>query len=715
MVGFVYDPTTKVEQEPKQEPTQPSLLKNPIDPVDFLDDLSLSFADSFLDFESLRDWIEEKPAPGMADLDAKMGRVDEGGAEIGVLEKSMGQDAFCEAKPAEGPTGDDFKELGNLGSSIEEEMEKVSLIGVSNGLAEVDANGNGNRVDIVGANCDVEKNAEVLSVSGDGLGSNEVVGIDMNAVKSLFTVDESGSKNSGTSSDVDESESDSESESETSSSSSSSSSDDDDDDKEEKEKKNRDKEGENEVEKEEELEERGTDVEEGEIREEEMAAWSEADDEDAVGIVQTGPILSKNELKVLPPVPPVNVALQLNHQTLPVGAVLSILGSQVIVEGLEKHIPLNEGSILWITETRSPLGLVDEIFGPIKNPYYVVRYNSDSEVPAGIQQGTLVSFVPEFVDQILNNSNLYKKGYDASGENDEELSDEMEFSDDEKEAEYRRMQKMTKRGTNDQKTGNMKKDKKKFKNRGANWKNDQPSAIQPPAGGDQPALAQKQQFVPSVADSLNHRNYPSSSGTLQGFAGGAGLVPTFLQPSQPPCFTAPFNGIWTNGIPCQQPQNMGFPTNCMPWLQQNPQLPYQNPQLPYLHPQLPYQMPFPNGMPLQQQFNASQSMPSNFAFPGGQPNFSAGRPFGPWSVPMGQQSGGNQPETVTGLQQPQHAPPYMNMGGDQGVVSSGGRVPPVNPGSNEASQNFNQGRHSNRGRKPYRRGGGRFGGGRGRH
>ncbi|KAK3040895.1 hypothetical protein RJ639_027890 [Escallonia herrerae] len=43
-----------------------------------------------------RDWIEEKPALSMADLDVKMGMVGEGEARIGVLEKSMemGQDGF---------------------------------------------------------------------------------------------------------------------------------------------------------------------------------------------------------------------------------------------------------------------------------------------------------------------------------------------------------------------------------------------------------------------------------------------------------------------------------------------------------------------------------------------------------------------------------------------------------------------------------------------
>ncbi|KAK2651024.1 hypothetical protein Ddye_018513 [Dipteronia dyeriana] len=111
-------------------------------------------------------------------------------------------------------------------------------------------------------------------------------------------------------------------------------------------------------------------------------------DGDEDGVVATeGPIKSKNELQVL--------------------------GAQVIVEGVEKHNPLNEGSVLWITESRSPLGLIDEVFGPVKNPYYMVRYNLDSEVPTGIHVGTSISFVQEFANHVLNDKNLYKKGYDA--------------------------------------------------------------------------------------------------------------------------------------------------------------------------------------------------------------------------------------------------------------------------------------------------------------
>ncbi len=45
----------------------------------------------------------------------------------------------------------------------------------------------------------------------------------------------------------------------------------------------------------------------------------------------------------------------------------------MIVEATDHKLVLNEGSILWLTDQRIPLGLVDEVFGPVKKPYYVVR------------------------------------------------------------------------------------------------------------------------------------------------------------------------------------------------------------------------------------------------------------------------------------------------------------------------------------------------------
>lgn len=355
-------------------------------------------------------------------------------------------------------------------------------------------------------------------------------------------------------------------------------------------------------------------VEEGELRDsddddeseddkseggDKMFSWSMVDDDD-IDVVDYdddargggGPIKSKNELENLPPVPPVEVALEPHHQMLPVGVVMSTLGAQVIVEGVEKHDPLNEGSILWVTESRKPLGLVDEIFGPVKNPYYVVRYNSENEVPVGIHAGTLISFVPEFADYVLKNKDVYKKGYDASGANDEELSDEIEFSDDEKEAEYRRMQRMTKRDENDENPGKRKINRKK--------------------------VSPKQNVVRSIPDAPapslpNHGNSSPFSGIWQGPFGGTTMVPPFPIPLSNAGPNFPTNGVWTNGTMFpQQPQPAllpnGFPANGMQWYPQNTQI-YQQLAMP--------------GIPFQQQLHPSQGPLSTAMLPGVQPNMFA--------------------------------------------------------------------------------------------
>lgn len=367
--------------------------------------------------------------------------------------------------------------------------------------------------------------------------------------------------------------------------------------------------------------------------------------------------------------------------------ILQMMGAKVIVEGSEKHNPLTEGSILWITESRSPLGLVDEIFGPVRNPYYVVRYNSDSEVPTNVCEGTLISYVQEFANHILNDSNLYKKGYDASGENDEEVSDG-EFSDDEKEAEYKKTLKMIKRGTNDQKLGNRKNNRKKIKNRDGAWKNGQYSK-----GGDQETPDRGQQHqAPEVASS-------SLFGMGQFSAGGGQPVPPYPQmAAQVAGFFPPSSGMWASGM---MPPPNSFLTEAMTWPPQNQ----------HHH---PFQMPMPNVMPFQQQFDPVHAAFPNAIFSSGQSNFFM-RPTYPPHWPAL-----NQANFAMGLQAPL-ANPIVNTGGEQGIVPTGLpmsqcdiRPSAVSPAKVLAPQQFNQRAPFGRGKKPFQRGGGRFAGGRGR-
>lgn len=722
------------EQKKENNPVVESL----IEPED-------SFVDSLLDLDFLRDWMDsdgvsESPvhfSPEKVELNVMEG-VDmkcDASAEERIAEECLkldvtgdvepesckmetGGDVSCgKAMVEEGAAGDGCCKLGNLRCLIEEEMGKVNLDGASNCPVS--------NVSIVSAiecvDLDVAKKIAVKEGGVDNIvqsvgvvnavgSGNEIVVTGEDGGVQPVSVDGNAAKNHDQESDGDESDNDSESDDESESSScssfsSSSSSDDDDDDDDDEE----------EEEEEEEMgkrtghamlggESKDVDGEGGREREEGEIVISDNEDGSDGGDIAAGPIRSKNEITALPPVPPVNVALLPHHKTLPVGAVLSILGSQVIIEGIEQHNPLNEGSILWITESRSPLGIVDEIFGQVKSPHYIVRYNSDSEVPTGIQPGTLVSFVPEFANHVLNDKTIYQKGYDASGANDEEVLDEEEFSDDEKEAEHKRLMKMKmkKRGTNDEKVGNKNIDQKKSKNRRGKWKPDQSAAANPQ--------------IP-----LGQCNDQSSSGQGYGVIGQPGMVPPFAQRGPNPSFIMPSDR--SSVIPFQ-----------VPWMQMvHPQPIYQMcppSGLPYqqtsLQSGIPFQQrPLQSGLPFQQQIDPGPNLPLNPILSGGQSGFNV-MPPGFLPQPTFLNQGMHNNHSPFGMGTPgQHTPLPMNLG-EQAMppnlppqIGYNQSFQPDNPVSGNTSMprpRFNHSRYSSGGghKKSHGRGGGRFGPGRGR-
>ncbi|KAF5200344.1 H/ACA ribonucleoprotein complex non-core subunit NAF1 [Thalictrum thalictroides] len=718
MVGF--DTTIKNNH-------QASKLSNQIDLTEHsileLPELSLELLEPLSDFDFIDDWIIDNNSVNisMEDNQVVNDSVDEfvGLAMPDVSLESddnLEEEKFC-------------KKIGS-GFLIEEEMGKVNLVGASESLnfADQDQESHGclselkvkenavegNEVPVVVDNVtstvpvchdryegsgelqlreninEVNDNPSFVKVEYDCLtelkseenGDREhVVGL----VKEVDNTIQNCAKSREMASDVEDSSSTSESETESDSSSSSSSSSNEEEEDEEKEM------------------DKAVEVEEGEIKEFDPEEILIGSDEDEVSI--KGPIKSKNEIEFLPPVPPVDVTLEPHHQTLPVGVVLSIMDAKVVVQGVEKHNPLNEGSILWITETRSPLGLVDEIFGPVKNPFYIVRYNSDQEVPAGICHGTPVSFVSDFAEHVINDKNLYKKGYDVSGENDEEISEEIEFSDDEREAEYRRAKKMAHKGANDRKHGNREPVAwKKVQNK-RSWKDTELSAHtgqtkssnqlhMPPVSAEQASAS-----VPPSAPPASHVNL---------------FTPQHLMPSNGMTGQSQQHMVFPNGFPMngmpfqhlnpyQQPAQMlnGFPSG-MPFQQQLGGMPFQ--QLSGM----PFQQQF-SGMPFQQQFAPSPMLMPNVSLPYGQPNFSP-RPSTSSPGNLGH-PGFNQAQFGMDLhghhgQTPVHTGDQQGMSNGSYDNQSNEMPPPSNmQGNNTAHHQHNQGRNSTRGRRPYRRGG----------
>jgi H/ACA ribonucleoprotein complex non-core subunit NAF1 len=185
------------------------------------------------------------------------------------------------------------------------------------------------------------------------------------------------------------------------------------------------------------------------------------------------PPRTKNEIAadaVPPPPPPPPVGP--DEALVAVGDVISVVGDVVVVQSLPGIEPMDEESVLCL-ETRKGLGAIEEVFGPVAAPLYAMR------MPAARQTGDVVEkngddakdddakddrddrdryvssldvkvgtrvFAVEGRRRALDTRGLRTKGYDNSGQNDEEVADDEEFSDDEREAEAKRKRKQKKRG-----------------------------------------------------------------------------------------------------------------------------------------------------------------------------------------------------------------------------------------------------------------------------
>lgn len=100
---------------------------------------------------------------------------------------------------------------------------------------------------------------------------------------------------------------------------------------------------------------------------------------------------------------------------------------------------LENGSLLCLKD-RSVIGVIAETLGQVRQPYYAVRFTNQAAIAeAGISVGTSVFYVEQHAKYIFTQNLKALKGSDASNIHDEEVGDdELEFSDDEAEAEHKR-------------------------------------------------------------------------------------------------------------------------------------------------------------------------------------------------------------------------------------------------------------------------------------
>lgn len=189
-------------------------------------------------------------------------------------------------------------------------------------------------------------------------------------------------------------------------------------------------------------EEEGSDTEKEKSQNKEKKSQLIDDEEEvfADGIVKT-----VNEIvDIVVEKPTFNVTPQ--TEIILAGSVFQIIGNVIVIHcrpGSEYNT-LDQGSLL-VYENREILGEVFETFGPVARPYYSVRFNDAKEINTEYGKvGASVYYVPTYQKtQIVETEVLRKmKGTDASNLFDEEVGeDEMEFSDDEKELEFKRKRK----------------------------------------------------------------------------------------------------------------------------------------------------------------------------------------------------------------------------------------------------------------------------------
>jgi len=175
-----------------------------------------------------------------------------------------------------------------------------------------------------------------------------------------------------------------------------------------------------------------------------------SDDEDGPKKGIKEPLQTKNEVtEAILPKPDIIITPDMKIQEL--GEVMTVVGGTAatvtIRAGASGDIPrLDAGSVLCL-EDRSVVAAIADTFGPVAQPFYITRFpNADDVTSLGLTLGTKIFYSEQHAKFVFPSDMRKMKWTDASNIHDEEVNDvEMEFSDDEKEAEYKAKRKANNR------------------------------------------------------------------------------------------------------------------------------------------------------------------------------------------------------------------------------------------------------------------------------
>lgn len=159
-------------------------------------------------------------------------------------------------------------------------------------------------------------------------------------------------------------------------------------------------------------------------------------------------VRTKNEVPD-EPLPKPDVVITQDMQIQPLGLVQFIVEKTVVVKSQTpgEVQALDTGSVLCRGD-RTVIGVLAETLGNVRSPLYTVGFATEEEIKdLDLEVGTEIFYSVDHAKYVFTQELKQVKGTDASNLHDEEVAaDEMEFSDDEKEAEYKRQLKAKKRG-----------------------------------------------------------------------------------------------------------------------------------------------------------------------------------------------------------------------------------------------------------------------------
>ncbi|KGO76596.1 Translation elongation/initiation factor/Ribosomal, beta-barrel [Penicillium italicum] len=171
-----------------------------------------------------------------------------------------------------------------------------------------------------------------------------------------------------------------------------------------------------------------------------MRAEGGSDDEGDGKGKAGGQLRTTNEIEQeILPIPDVKITPEMKIVFL--GKVHAAIDNNVLIEANTsgEYQVLESGSLL-CSDDRQVIGVVAETLGRVENPLYTVTYATASEVQEkGLVKGKDIFYVEGHSTFVFTQPLKGMKGSDASNFHDEEVAaEEMEFSDDEAEAEYKR-------------------------------------------------------------------------------------------------------------------------------------------------------------------------------------------------------------------------------------------------------------------------------------